>query len=171
MTLLADLHRRGHTLVLVTHDPTIAARADREIRLEHGRLAHADEPGAAELQLVLVDLWQALEEEQRAVPVSGRGVADLLAQGLLVFAHGNIALTDRGRAQAALAVRRVRLAEALLAGTLAPGAVPAQCGRVAPVAAGFEDQVCAFLGHPKLCPHGLPIPPAGCCAAAAAARQ
>ena len=39
MSLLEDLHRRGHTLVLVTHDPTIAARAGRELRLEHGRLA------------------------------------------------------------------------------------------------------------------------------------
>ncbi|HEX7185016.1 MAG TPA: ABC transporter ATP-binding protein, partial [Thermoanaerobaculia bacterium] len=34
MSLLSDLHQRGHTLILVTHDPTIAGRADREIRLE-----------------------------------------------------------------------------------------------------------------------------------------
>jgi putative ABC transport system ATP-binding protein len=165
MTLLADLHRRGHTLVLVTHDPSIAARAGREIRLEHGRLALPGEPGTAELHAVLMDLWQALEEERRPVPVTGRGVADLLAQGLLAFGGGgNIAFTDRGRSQAAAAVRRVRLAEALLARTLAGGAVP-PCGRAVPVAAGFEDQVCAFLGHPTLCPHGLPIPPAGqtCC--------
>jgi putative ABC transport system ATP-binding protein len=39
MSLLGDLHQRGHTLILVTHDPSIAARAGREIRLEHGRLA------------------------------------------------------------------------------------------------------------------------------------
>src|ERR1700681_888033 len=90
MTLLADLHRRGHTLVLVTHDPTIAARAGREVRLEHGRLARLDDPGSTELQAVLVDLWRALAEESRAVPVTGRGVADLLAQGLLVFADGRI---------------------------------------------------------------------------------
>jgi len=165
MTLLADLHRRGHTLVLVTHDPSIAARAGREIRLEHGRLARLGEPGGAELQTVLVDLWRALAEEDRPVPVTAHGVADLLAQGLLAFAGGRIDFTDRGRAQAAAAVRRVRLAEALLAKTLAPGAVPAQCGRAAPVAAGFEDQVCAFLGHPALCPHGRPIAPEGesCC--------
>jgi putative ABC transport system ATP-binding protein len=176
MTLLADLHARGHTLVLVTHDPTIAARAGREIRLEHGRLAQLGDPGSGELQAVLVELWRALEEEHRPVPVTARGIADLLAQGLLAFAEGRIAFTERGRAQAAGAVRRVRLAEALLAKTLAPGAVPAQCGRAAPVAAGFEDQVCAFLGHPAVCPHGRPIAPAGegCCppaAAAAADRQ
>ncbi len=124
MTLLADLHRRGHTLVLVTHDPSIAARAGREIRLEHGRLARLGEPGGAEMQGVLVDLWRALAEEDRPVPVTARGIADLLAQGLLAFAGGRIAFTDRGRAQAAAAVRRVRLAEALLEKTLAPGAVP-----------------------------------------------
>jgi putative ABC transport system ATP-binding protein len=171
MTLLADLNRRGHTLVLVTHDPTIAARAGREVRLEHGRLARLEDSESVELQSVLVELWRALVEEERPVPVTARGVADLLAQGLLTFAEGRIALTDRGRAQAGAAVRRVRLAEALLARTLAPGAVPAQCGRAAPVAAGFEDQVCAFLGHPVLCPHGRPIAPTGegCCPPAAAA--
>ncbi|HEV3455775.1 MAG TPA: ATP-binding cassette domain-containing protein [Thermoanaerobaculia bacterium] len=165
MTLLADLNRRGHTLILVTHDPSIAARAGREIRLEHGRLARLEDPGAAELQAVLVDLWRALAEDGRPVPVTARGIADLLAQGLLAFADGRIAFTDRGRAQAAAAVRRVRLAEALLARTLAPGAVAPQCGRAAPVAAGFEDQVCAFLGHPTVCPHGRPIAPEGegCC--------
>ena len=170
MTLLADLNRRGHTLVLVTHDPSIAVRAGREIRLEHGRLAVPGEPATAELYAVLVDLWQALEEEGRSVPVTARGVADLLAQGLLGFSGGNIALTERGRAQAAAAVRRVRLAEALLARTLAGGAVP-PCGRAVPVAAGFEDQVCAFLGHPARCPHGLPISPAGqsCCSPVVAA--
>src|ERR1700732_2127360 len=94
MTLLADLHRRGHTLVLVTHDPSIAARAGREIRLEHGRLARLGEPGDAELQAVLVDVWRALAEEDRPVPVTARGIADLLAQGLLVFTAGRIAFTD-----------------------------------------------------------------------------
>ena len=25
------------------------------------------------------------------------------------------------------------------------------------------DSVCSFLGHPKFCPHGKPIPPGHCC--------
>ncbi|HVT60923.1 MAG TPA: ATP-binding cassette domain-containing protein [Thermoanaerobaculia bacterium] len=167
MTLLADLHRRGHTLVLVTHDPTIAARAGREIRLEHGRLAALGEPGGAELQSVLAELWRSLEEDARPVSVAQRGVADLLAQGLLSFAGAQIAFTERGRAQAAAAVRRVRLAEVLLARTLAGSSAGGECGRATPVAAGFEDQVCAFLDHPAVCPHGRPIAASGvaCCAA------
>ena len=27
------------------------------------------------------------------------------------------------------------------------------------------DKICAFLGHPRTCPHGAPIPPGPCCAA------
>jgi len=25
------------------------------------------------------------------------------------------------------------------------------------------DRICAFLGHPRACPHGAPIPPGACC--------
>jgi putative ABC transport system ATP-binding protein len=167
MSLLADLHQRGHTLILVTHDSSIAARAGREVRLEHGRLTTAGEPKDLERQGNLMDLWRSLEEEEIAVSVARRGVADLLAQGLLAFSDGHIAFTERGRTQARAVVRRVRLAEVLLARTLDRG--PGECGRESPVAAGFEDQVCAFLDHPQRCPHGRPIPAGeGCCAGDAA---
>ena len=162
MSLLADLHQRGHTLILVTHDPSIAARANREVRLEHGRLAQVEQPGDVELQRVLAELWRLIEEDCAGVPITRRGVAELLADGLLAFADGKIAFTDRGRAQAVAAVRRVRLAEVLLERTLSRGA-DEECGREAPVAAGFEDQVCAFLDHPSVCPHGRPIPPGADC--------
>jgi putative ABC transport system ATP-binding protein len=162
MSILGDLHQRGHTLILVTHDPSIAARAGREVRLEHGRLASAGEAGTAELQAALVDLWRRLEEDGEGVSVARRGVADLIAQGVLTYVDGRIAFTEPGRSQAAAVVRRVRLAEVLLDRTLhsAEG-----CGRPMPVAAGFEDQVCAFLDHPSTCPHGQPIPPGGSCCA------
>ena len=42
MDLLAELHAEGLTLVLVTHDPTVAARADRLITVRDGELV-ADE--------------------------------------------------------------------------------------------------------------------------------
>ena len=38
MALLKDLHGEGQTIVLVTHDPGIAAQADRIMRLEAGVL-------------------------------------------------------------------------------------------------------------------------------------
>jgi len=36
--LLQDLHRNGHTIVMVTHDPEMAARAQRRIALSHGKV-------------------------------------------------------------------------------------------------------------------------------------
>ncbi len=36
LDLLTALHRAGHTLVLVTHDEPLAARAPRRLRLDHG---------------------------------------------------------------------------------------------------------------------------------------
>jgi len=47
LELLTDLHRRGHTLVLVTHSPALAALAGVEVRLDHGRLAGPAEAAAA----------------------------------------------------------------------------------------------------------------------------
>jgi putative ABC transport system ATP-binding protein len=39
MDLLRELHRNGATIVMVTHEPKLAARADREIRVVDGRLS------------------------------------------------------------------------------------------------------------------------------------
>jgi putative ABC transport system ATP-binding protein len=36
--LLQQLHRNGHTIVMVTHDPQMAALAQRRIALSHGRV-------------------------------------------------------------------------------------------------------------------------------------
>jgi ABC-type lipoprotein export system ATPase subunit len=42
MDLLGELHEEGLTLILVTHDPNVAARADRLITVRDGRIV-ADE--------------------------------------------------------------------------------------------------------------------------------
>jgi len=38
MEILQRLHKEGHTIVMVTHDPHIGMLADRRIELDHGRL-------------------------------------------------------------------------------------------------------------------------------------
>ncbi|HET8725836.1 MAG TPA: ABC transporter ATP-binding protein [Anaeromyxobacteraceae bacterium] len=43
--LFGELHRRGHTILLVTHEPKLAARCPRAIRLSDGKVV-ADGPGA-----------------------------------------------------------------------------------------------------------------------------
>jgi putative ABC transport system ATP-binding protein len=41
LELFAGLHRQGHTIVIVTHDPSIAARAERRIELHDGLVVEA----------------------------------------------------------------------------------------------------------------------------------
>ncbi len=47
MRLLLDLYREGRTLILVTHDPKVAALAPRCVTLKDGRILH-DRTGAVE---------------------------------------------------------------------------------------------------------------------------
>jgi putative ABC transport system ATP-binding protein len=41
MDMLADLHRKGRTIIVVTHDPSIGARAQRIIRIKDGKVEAA----------------------------------------------------------------------------------------------------------------------------------
>lgn len=73
-------------------------------------------------------------------------------------------LTDKGRNYTSRLIRAHRLAERLLKDVL--GITEFEVG-----ACEFEhiinreilDGLCTLLGHPSLCPHGLPIPPGDCC--------
>lgn len=38
LSLLDDLHREGRTILLITHDPRVAARAQRQIRISGGQI-------------------------------------------------------------------------------------------------------------------------------------
>ncbi len=46
MALLADIHRRGTTIVLVTHDPKVATRAERVLFIFDGKIAGEHVAGA-----------------------------------------------------------------------------------------------------------------------------
>jgi putative ABC transport system ATP-binding protein len=78
-----------------------------------------------------------------------------------------VELTARGRRRAADIIRRHRLAERLFTDSLALDSE----SEIEQQACKFEhilspeatDKICSFLGHPKTCPHGAPIPPGQCC--------
>jgi putative ABC transport system ATP-binding protein len=78
-----------------------------------------------------------------------------------------VELTTRGRQRAADIIRRHRLAERLFTDSLALDSE----SEIEQQACKFEhilspeatDKICVFLGHPRTCPHGAPIPPGSCC--------
>jgi len=43
MELLEDLHRDGATIVMVTHDPQLAARAQRNVHVIDGQVVDASD--------------------------------------------------------------------------------------------------------------------------------
>jgi DtxR family transcriptional regulator, Mn-dependent transcriptional regulator len=93
-------------------------------------------------------------------------IKTLKTRGLITLTGDRIAFTEKGSAQAKELVRRHRLAERLFTDVfdLSNSAAEADACRVEHIlSAELTDSVCAFLGHPPLCPHGKPIPRGECC--------
>src|SRR5262250_2207172 len=78
-----------------------------------------------------------------------------------------VALTPRGREKAGSIIRRHRLAERLFTDSLAMDSeteIEQQACKFEHILSpGATDKICSFLGHPRTCPHGAPIPPGPCC--------
>jgi DtxR family Mn-dependent transcriptional regulator len=121
-------------------------------------------------QELLEKLWIAEEEEgQRGLPVadfSAEEMGDLTRAELVVRDEQFWTLTEVGRPEAAQAIRRHRLGERLLADVLEAEDVllDEQACRLEHVLFdGLDESICTLLGHPRVCPHGKPIPPGACC--------
>ena len=228
--LFRDLHKSGHTILMVTHDPDIARQADRRIELAHGHLSFdtaqhgPNHPMACPLantadcctpvtadddirvDHLLEQIWICGEEGKPAQPeflrvegpagqlpiVGAEPATRLLARmadsRLIEFngnksaspaANGNeisnnnseneseVYLTEAGSRRARDVVRRHRLAERLFTDTFAIEDAEAQaqaCRFEHLITPELDQRICSFLGHPKTCPHGNPIPPGSCCA-------
>jgi DtxR family Mn-dependent transcriptional regulator len=91
---------------------------------------------------------------------------ELQDEALIHFRDETVSLTPKGLDEARKVVRRHRLAERLLMDVLNtdPGSVEeAACRFEHVLRSGVEENVCTILGHPRVCPHGNPIPPGKCC--------
>jgi putative ABC transport system ATP-binding protein len=212
MRQLRDLHAQGRTIIMVTHDPTVARAADRRLELHHGQIARIETfafSDEEQIDEVLEELWVLAENGEHAemgritvegaLP-TGMALERMQEQGLVeldehvsephehkrVFnrchdqlrdsieypGHGDrmIYFTEKGRKRAEDIIRRHRLAEQLFVRTFR--VVDEQ--EVAEQACRFEhilspeatDSICSFLGHPRTCPHGSPIPAGICCVTA-----
>jgi len=82
-----------------------------------------------------------------------------------------VELTPRGRERAGSIIRRHRLAERLFTDSLAMDSeteIEQQACKLEHILSPeATDKICTFLGHPRPCPHGAPIPPGPCCASSA----
>ena len=66
LKMLQELHRQGNTVVLITHDNSIAVQADRIIRLEDGRVVYDGDSHAPEAMVQPTLLPETPEKEEQA---------------------------------------------------------------------------------------------------------
>jgi putative ABC transport system ATP-binding protein len=178
MGLLADLHREGHTILMVTHDPEISRMAERRLDLHHGRLTEVSSSPQDERLLVdrlLQAVWRAMEAAGRdslqtdALPefTESRATFTLMAQDRVInLESGRLTLTSGGQARADELMRRHRLAERLFYETfgLDEDVLHDNAVKVEPLwTPAVTEKICIFLNHPQTCPHGDPIPRGACC--------
>ena len=120
-------------------------------------------------QEILESLWQN-QMEGRSLPEGIEAEAERLGLRRKGWVTGEkLMLTAAGKDQASRAIRRHRLAERLMVDVLGAAKASAEedaCLLEHSLMADLAEKVCTFLGHPRVCPHGHPIPEGPCCRAA-----
>jgi DtxR family transcriptional regulator, Mn-dependent transcriptional regulator len=93
-------------------------------------------------------------------------LAQLATLGLIGMDGDQVEFRPDGEARAEGVVRRHRLSERLLSDVLDVPLAETEhqaCLLEHILSPAVTDKVCAFLGHPPTCPHGLAIPSGDCC--------
>jgi DtxR family Mn-dependent transcriptional regulator len=91
-------------------------------------------------------------------------IDEIVSENLAELSEDNkIALTEKGRDYASRIIRAHRLAERLLYDVLGTDFESGACEFEHTVTPELVDSICILLGHPRTCPHGMPIPPGRCC--------
>lgn len=128
------------------------------------------------LEEVLESIWRRREEKddtslsglirEAPEPETKAIVEKLAARNFIEVSDDTILLLQEGEERARIVVRRHRLAERLLSDVLDVSLEESDyqaCLMEHILSSPVTDAVCAFLGHPPTCPHGLAIPPGSCC--------
>jgi energy-coupling factor transporter ATP-binding protein EcfA2 len=168
-------HGPGHPLacpLVNTADCCANVSSDDEIRFDH----------------LLEQIWICGEEGKPAqverlratgpaghLPVlpdepASRALGRMSDLQLVALRNGEVDLMPAGSRRARDVVRRHRLAERLFKDTFAIDDSEARnqaCKFEHIISPELDQRICSFLGHPKTCPHGNPIPPGECCDAKA----
>ena len=85
----------------------------------------------------------------------------------IIIKDKNVNFAPKGRDRAIHIIRSHRLAERLMTDVLKletdENLVKTACSFEHAIDDSVEEAICTLLGHPKVCPHGLAIPPGPCC--------
>ena len=181
MGLFTELHRAGHTIVMVTHDPEVGRMAERRIELHHGRMTEVSVFPDTEQELIdnlLKAVWHAQEDMKKSafgtqeLPVFAQNRATFLLMSqeeLIHLENDRLALSAHGELRARQIIRRHRLAERLFHDTFGLGLDLLDsnaCKIEHTLGPEVTEKICSFLRHPETCPHGSPIPRGLCCSRA-----
>src|SRR5512132_1839978 len=145
-------------------------------RKEKKTMSHERDLADQDVEEVAEELWTLAEQGsdrlsdlRDTTQVAGLfdALKELARRGLVRLEDERVQLTPQGRELAARQVRRHRLAEALFTTVLEvhddEAVNQTACVMEHVLSGGIADSICAFLGHPLICPHGKPIPPGACC--------
>lgn len=177
LQLFEELHRDGHTLIVVTHDLAVGERAERRIQLEHGKIMGAyltHHQGEEYIDEILEHMWVLREDNQLSLDAlqtlgefaHGAFVRNMEERGLIALGEGHIDFRPAGEQRAHDIIRRHRLAEKLFQDTfkMSDEVAEAEACRFEHILEpAMTESICNFLAHPRACPHGKPIPPGRCC--------
>jgi DtxR family Mn-dependent transcriptional regulator len=100
-------------------------------------------------------------------------IDELLSEDLVELTEGNnkIMLTKKGQHHGRRIIRAHRIAERLIYDVLGGEFESGACEFEHTIATQLVDSICILLGHPRECPHGMPIPEGECCRCSAKAVQ
>jgi DtxR family Mn-dependent transcriptional regulator len=112
------------------------------------------------------DRLEDLRESSKVAELDA-AIAKLQERGLVRLKEDRLELSPEGRRLAELVVRRHRLGETLFTTVIeAENEMAVErtaCVMEHVLGDGLDDSICTFLGHPRVCPHGKPIPRGPCC--------
>ena len=102
--------------------------------------------------------------EEVGVEVHRNLVDELKDDGLIFTGEKTVSLTEKGCDFTRLLIRSHRIAERLVHDVLGAEFEAGACEFEHIVNPDLVDSICTLLGHPRECPHGMPIPEGKCCA-------
>ncbi|MFC2068642.1 metal-dependent transcriptional regulator [Chloroflexota bacterium] len=122
---------------------------------------------------LLETIWVNTQEQSKnGIPLeeivdkATKTLDKLVNAGYVTVRKGHLRLTTLGTPLARNVIRRHRLAERLMADVLDTSNSimhKKACKFEHILDHGLDDSICTLLGHPKICPHGKPIPTGPCC--------